>query len=77
MTLYIESRGRGPDLVLLHGWGLHGGVFERVAANLEADFCLHLVDLPGHGASRDAKLPTCSCRITPDTSRPNRVTPWG
>lgn len=51
MSLFIESRGRGPDLVLLHGWGLHGGVFERVAANLEADFCLHLVDLPGHGAS--------------------------
>lgn len=54
MTLFIESRGRGPDLVLLHGWGLHGGVFERVAANLEADFCLHLVDLPGHGASAAA-----------------------
>lgn len=51
MTLFIESRGRGPDLVLLHGWGLHGGVFDRIAANLEHDFCVHQVDLPGHGGS--------------------------
>lgn len=51
MSLYIETRGRGPDVVLLHGWGLHGGVFDRVAANLEQDYCLHLVDLPGHGGS--------------------------
>jgi len=51
MSLFIETHGRGPDVVLLHGWGLHGGVFDRVAANLAADFCVHRVDLPGHGAS--------------------------
>ena len=38
-------------MVLLHGWGLHGGVFARVAANLSQDYCVHCVDLPGHGAS--------------------------
>lgn len=36
---------------MLHGWGLHGGVFDRIAANLAADYTLHLVDLPGHGGS--------------------------
>ncbi|OWY40922.1 pimeloyl-[acyl-carrier protein] methyl ester esterase [Xenophilus sp. AP218F] len=51
MNLFVESRGRGPDVVLLHGWGLHGGVFSRVADALSDRFCLHLVDLPGHGAS--------------------------
>lgn len=51
MTLHVESCGSGPDLVLLHGWGLHGGVFERIASALRDRFCLHLVDLPGHGAS--------------------------
>lgn len=51
MTLHVESCGSGPDLVLLHGWGLHGGVFERLASALCDRFCLHLVDLPGHGAS--------------------------
>jgi len=51
MSLFIESHGRGSDVVLLHGWGLHGGVFDRIAANLAGEFCVHLVDLPGHGAS--------------------------
>lgn len=51
MSLRIETVGRGADLVLLHGWGLHGGVFERVAEALSDRYCLHCVDLPGHGGS--------------------------
>lgn len=51
MNLRVESSGQGADLVLLHGWGLHGGVFDRVAAALAGDYCVHRVDLPGHGAS--------------------------
>ncbi|BBH10962.1 pimeloyl-ACP methyl ester esterase BioH [Chromobacterium haemolyticum] len=51
MSLFVETLGQGPDVVLLHGWGLHGGVFSRVAAQLAARHCVHLVDLPGHGAS--------------------------
>lgn len=49
--IHIDSAGRGPDVVLLHGWGLHGGVWERVAERLSDDFCVHRVDLPGHGNS--------------------------
>lgn len=51
-TLHVERLGAGPDLVLLHGWGLHGGVWHSLAARLAARFRLHLVDLPGHGHSR-------------------------
>ncbi|MDF0605806.1 pimeloyl-ACP methyl ester esterase BioH [Neisseriaceae bacterium TC5R-5] len=51
MNLFVETLGQGSNVVLLHGWGLHGGVFKRVAAALAADYCVHLVDLPGHGAS--------------------------
>lgn len=51
MKLFVDTRGRGSDVVMLHGWGLHGGVFDRVADQLADDYCLHLVDLPGHGAS--------------------------
>ncbi|MBV8047407.1 MAG: pimeloyl-ACP methyl ester esterase BioH [Paludibacterium sp.] len=51
MTLRVETDGHGADVVLLHGWGLHGGVFERVAAALSTRFCVHRVDLPGHGGS--------------------------
>src|SRR5512147_1011217 len=51
MTLYAESTGSGPDLVLVHGWGLNGGVWDTLAPLLEADFRLTRVDLPGHGRS--------------------------
>ena len=27
MKLHVESRGQGPDLVLLHGWAMHGGMW--------------------------------------------------
>jgi len=51
MSLFIESCGQGPDLVMLHGWGLHGGLFGPVLEPLAECFRLHLVDLPGHGRS--------------------------
>lgn len=51
MSLYIERLGSGPDLVMLHGWGLHGGLFGPVIEPLAKRFRLHLVDLPGHGRS--------------------------
>lgn len=52
MALQLERLGRGPDLVMLHGWGLHGGVWRALAERLAGSFRLHLVDLPGHGRSR-------------------------
>ncbi|HET9693976.1 MAG TPA: pimeloyl-ACP methyl ester esterase BioH [Steroidobacteraceae bacterium] len=48
---YVELRGTGPDLVLLHGWALHGGMWGPWLDRLETRFRLHLVDLPGHGRS--------------------------
>ena len=57
MKLFHEVRGQGPALVLLHGWAMHAGIFLPLVQRLEQDFSLHLVDLPGHGRSRDAGLP--------------------
>ncbi len=51
MTLHIESAGEGRDLVLIHGWGMHSGCWDAVAAHLSEKFRIHLVDLPGHGLS--------------------------
>lgn len=53
MSLYVESMGSGPNLVMLHGWGLHGGLFRPVVETLAKSFRLHLVDLPGHGRSQN------------------------
>lgn len=52
MSLHVDRIGNGPDLVMLHGWGLHGGLFGPVVDGLAARHTVHLVDLPGHGRSR-------------------------
>ncbi|MDH5778030.1 MAG: pimeloyl-ACP methyl ester esterase BioH [Gammaproteobacteria bacterium] len=49
--IYIESFGAGSDIVLLHGWGMHGGYWTELANELATQFRVHCVDLPGHGYS--------------------------
>ncbi|WP_093144002.1 pimeloyl-ACP methyl ester esterase BioH [Pseudoxanthomonas sp. GM95] len=68
----IERIGRGPPLVLVHGWALHGGVFRPLVERLSDRFTLHVVDLPGHGHSRDSAVPLtlqacveAICEVTP------------
>jgi len=51
MSLHVETIGSGAPLVLLHGWGMHGGVWGDVAQRLSQCFQVHCVDLPGFGAS--------------------------
>ncbi|MGH8763977.1 MAG: pimeloyl-ACP methyl ester esterase BioH [Nitrosospira sp.] len=51
MNLHTESIGAGPDLVLLHGWGMHSGIWDGVREQLARHFRLCSVDLPGHGFS--------------------------
>lgn len=53
MTPYYEQYGQGPELVLVHGWGSHGGVWTDIARALSADYRVTVPDLPGHGRSRD------------------------
>ena len=55
--MHIDSVGEGPDLVLIHGWAMHGGIFAPLSERLSHRFRLHLVDLPGHGFSRDDASP--------------------
>jgi pimeloyl-[acyl-carrier protein] methyl ester esterase len=47
----VESTGRGPPLVLLHGWAMHSGLFAPLLPRLTSRFRVHRVDLPGHGGS--------------------------
>jgi pimeloyl-[acyl-carrier protein] methyl ester esterase len=50
-ALHYEIRGRGRDLVLLHGWSLNLGVWHEPARRLARRFRVISIDLPGHGAS--------------------------
>jgi pimeloyl-[acyl-carrier protein] methyl ester esterase len=49
--LYVEVNGSGPDLVLLHGWGLNVRVWDGLMEELRDRFRIIAVDLPGHGRS--------------------------
>ena len=51
MKLHHDVKGRGPDLVLVHGWGLHGDIWEELATQLARNYRVTTVDLPGHGRS--------------------------
>lgn len=50
-TLYYTQSGQGEDLVLLHGWGAHGGVWADIARDLEQNYRVTVIDLPGFGQS--------------------------
>jgi pimeloyl-[acyl-carrier protein] methyl ester esterase len=51
VRLHVEVAGAGPDLALIHGWGLNARVWGGAARRLAASFTLHAVELPGHGES--------------------------
>jgi len=75
-ALHIEVIGRGPPLVLLHGWAMHGGVFAPLVERLQASRTLHIVDLPGHGRSRDCDVPLTLEAATHAILDAVPVAPW-
>ncbi|HLW73858.1 MAG TPA: pimeloyl-ACP methyl ester esterase BioH [Gammaproteobacteria bacterium] len=56
-SLYRETEGIGVDLLLLHGWGLHGGIWDTLLPRLTPHFRVTRLDLPGHGRSRSVPMP--------------------
>lgn len=55
--MHIDITGHGPDLILLHGWAMHSGIFAPLIDVLRERWTVHAVDLPGHGLSRDSSVP--------------------
>ncbi|MEA5445721.1 pimeloyl-ACP methyl ester esterase BioH [Gammaproteobacteria bacterium AB-CW1] len=56
MNLWHETKGEGPNLVMVHGWGLHADVWGPALDELQTHYRVTRVDLPGHGRSRDAEI---------------------
>lgn len=53
-SVYCRVLGEeGPDLLLLHGWGVNSTVWEPVLEDLSAHFRVYLIDLPGFGESQE------------------------
>ncbi len=55
--MHIDTYGHGSStsIVLLHGWAMHGGLFKPLAERLSRHANVHVVDLPGHGFSREGE----------------------
>jgi pimeloyl-ACP methyl ester carboxylesterase len=49
--LYYRVTGQGPPLVLIHGYGTSGHVWQRVLPYLGRTHQLFMLDLPGYGRS--------------------------
>jgi len=49
--MHIKKIGQGKDLVLIHGWGMHSGIWEPIIDKFSNEYTLHLVDIPGMGKS--------------------------
>jgi pimeloyl-[acyl-carrier protein] methyl ester esterase len=50
-ALHWYTLGSGKDLVLIHGWGMNGAVWQQTAEALANHYRVHVVDLPGFGFS--------------------------
>lgn len=74
--LHIDIVGDGPPLVLLHGWAMHGGVFAPLRERLRRTHTLYIVDLPGHGHSRDSALPLALEPVVDALARVLPPAPW-
>ena len=75
-ALSVEVVGDGPPLVLLHGWAMHGGVFALLVERLREHRTLHVVDLPGHGRSRDSDVPLALEPCVAAIAAQVPVAPW-
>ena len=57
MSLHVKhyghagARDSGAPLLLIHGWGMHGGMWSLAAEQLSQRYSVMAVDLPGHGYS--------------------------
>lgn len=50
-ALALHSSGDGPNITLVHGWGLGSGALGNLAQALGEHFTVNRVDLPGYGDS--------------------------
>lgn len=49
--MIVQSIGSGPDLALVHGWGLGRHAWEPAVEALAQRCRVHLIDLPGYGTT--------------------------
>ena len=53
--IYSEVKGQGQNVVLVHGWGMHGGLWSTFNELLSEHCQTHAIDLPGFGFSKNVE----------------------
>ena len=51
--LWHRTVGKGSNLVLLHGWAFNSDVFQALVNRYKKNYRVTIIDLPGHGRSKD------------------------
>jgi pimeloyl-[acyl-carrier protein] methyl ester esterase len=49
--IHTETYGHGKPIVMIHGWGMHAGIWRPFAEALAGRYRVTCLDLPGHGRS--------------------------
>jgi 3-oxoadipate enol-lactonase len=65
-ALYCAIHGRGSPLLLVHGLGVSGAVFQPLLPALAARYQVIVPDLRGHGRSRCLPGPDSAARLADD-----------
>lgn len=51
------KQGKGRDLWLLGGWGMHRGMWGQLPELLAQQCCVHVCEIPGYGGNNVADIP--------------------
>jgi len=51
--LWHRTVGKGPNLVLLHGWAFNSDIFLELVNKYKKNYRVTVIDLPGHGRSNN------------------------
>lgn len=65
-----------PDLLMLHGWGMHNGAWGRFAERLGAGLAVQAVELPGHGKAPYGPGPFTAAGFASALAQGNNATTW-
>jgi pimeloyl-[acyl-carrier protein] methyl ester esterase len=65
-----------PELLMLHGWGMHNGAWGRFGQRLGAGLAVQAVELPGHGIAPYGPGPFTAGGFASALARGNSATTW-
>ena len=54
--MHIKIIGKGKPVVLIHGWGMSGRIWEDLSETMRINYKLFIIDLPGMGKSPLLKI---------------------